>query len=60
MRFDRFHKADIDLTQPPPLLHLRIYLCAESDGVNKVLDRRQSEVQILAVVEALIAHHGRR
>ena len=40
MRFDRFHKADKDLSQPPPLQRLEIYLRAENGTVNKVLDHR--------------------
>jgi hypothetical protein len=31
-----FYKADKDLTQPPPLHHLRIYLHTENGTVNKV------------------------
>ena len=45
MRFDRFHKADKDLTQPSPLHHLRIYLRAENATVNKVLDHYLSELK---------------
>jgi hypothetical protein len=41
MRFDRFHKADKDLNQPLALQRLRIYLTAENDTVNKVLDHHQ-------------------
>jgi len=44
IRFDRFHKADKDLNQPPPLQRLQIYFHAENGTVNKVLDLASSDL----------------